>query len=155
MSFLLGREVAPADQPALLQALEGAVRERTRLRPDIGLVLGSGLGDLADALDLDTAIPFGDLPGWPPATAPGHAGRLIFGRLAGVPVVVQQGRFHLYEGHSPGFVAQPVLLMARLGARAVVLTNAAGGVNPKYGAGQDSFDALQRLVDRSDPSYRR
>jgi purine-nucleoside phosphorylase len=135
MSFVLSREISPAEQPALLEALEGAVRERTRLRPDIGLVLGSGLGDLADALDLDAAIPFGELPGWPPATAPGHAGRLIFGRLAGVPVIVQQGRFHLYEGHSPGFVAQPVLLMARLGARAVVLTNAAGGVNPKYGAG--------------------
>ncbi|HEY5486765.1 MAG TPA: purine-nucleoside phosphorylase [Candidatus Limnocylindrales bacterium] len=135
MSFLLGREIPPAEQPAFLAALGRAVRERTNLRPDVGLVLGSGLGGLADALDLEVAIPFAELPGWPPATAPGHAGRLLFGRLSGVPVVVQQGRFHLYEGHSAGFVAQPVLLMARLGARAVVLTNAAGGVNPQFGAG--------------------
>ena len=135
MSFLLGREIPPADQPALLDALERAVRERTDLRPAVGLVLGSGLGGLADALDLEVAIPFAELSGWPPATAPGHAGRLLFGRLSGVPVVVQQGRFHLYEGHSTGFVAQPVLLMARLGAEAVVLTNAAGGVNPQFGAG--------------------
>ena len=134
-AFLLGREIPPADQPALLAVLERAVRERTDLRPSVGLVLGSGLGGLADALDLEAAVPFAELPGWPPATAPGHARKLLFGRLSGVPVVVQQGRFHLYEGHSAGFVAQPVLLMARLGTQTVVLTNAAGGVNSQYGAG--------------------
>ncbi|MGD0863364.1 MAG: purine-nucleoside phosphorylase [Candidatus Limnocylindrales bacterium] len=131
----LGREIAPAEQPARLTALENAVRERTTLRPRIGLVLGSGLGGLADALELEVAIRFDELPGWPPATAPGHAGRLLFGRLSGVPAVVQQGRFHLYEGYAAGLVVQPVLLMGRLGAEAVVLTNAAGGVNPDYGAG--------------------
>ena len=98
-------------------------------------MLGSGLGGLADAMELEVAIPFGDLPGWPSTTAPGHAGRLLFGHLSGVPVVVQQGRFHLYEGHSAGFVVQLVLLMGRLGAETVVLTNAAGGVNPGFGAG--------------------
>jgi purine-nucleoside phosphorylase len=134
-AFRLGREIAPADQPAMLDALERAVRRRTAIEPRVGLVLGSGLGGLADLLDLDAAIPFGELPGWPPATAPGHAGRLLFGRLSGVPVVVQQGRFHLYEGHSSGFLVQPVLLMSRLGAKTVVLTNAAGGVNPGFGAG--------------------
>ena len=133
--FVLGREISPADQPALLKALERAVRVRTDLRPSVGLVLGSGLGSLADALEIEAAVPFGELPGWPPATAPGHAGRLLFGLLSGVPAVVQQGRFHLYEGHSAGFIAQPVLLMARLGAQTVVLTNAAGGVNPQFGAG--------------------
>jgi purine-nucleoside phosphorylase len=133
--FVLGRQIAPADQPAMLDALERAVLERTDLRPRVGLVLGSGLGGLADALDLDASIPFGDLPGWPDATAPGHAGRLLLGRMSGVPVVIQQGRFHLYEGHSAGFVVQPVLLMGRLGARVVVLTNAAGGANPGFGAG--------------------
>jgi purine-nucleoside phosphorylase len=127
--------MSPADQPALLEALERAVRVRTDLRPSVGLVLGSGLGSLADALVLEAAVPFGELPGWPSATAPGHAGRLLFGRLSGVPAIVQQGRFHLYEGHSAGFIAQPVLLMARLGVQAVVLTNAAGGVNPQFGAG--------------------
>jgi purine-nucleoside phosphorylase len=134
-AFVLGREIHPADQQPLLDALALAVRRRTGVEPAVGLVLGSGLGGLAESLDLDAAIPFGELPGWPAATAPGHAGRLLFGRLSGVPVVVQQGRFHLYEGHSAGLVVQPVLLMSRLGARTVVLTNAAGGVNPAFGPG--------------------
>jgi purine-nucleoside phosphorylase len=134
-AFEPGREIPPSEQPGRLAILERAVRERTSLQPAIGLVLGSGLGGIADALALDAVVPFGDLPGWPDATAPGHAGKLLFGRLSGVPVVVQQGRFHLYEGHSAGFVVQPVLLMGRLGAQIVVLTNAAGGVNPSYAAG--------------------
>ena len=133
--FELGREITPAAQREALDRLVAAVRERTALEPRVGLVLGSGLGGLADDMQLEVSIPFGDLPGWPPATAPGHAGRLLFGRLSGVPVVIQQGRFHLYEGHSAGFVVQPVLLMGRLGAGVVVLTNAAGGVNPAFGAG--------------------
>ncbi len=134
-SFELGREIAPAEQGERLDELVAAVRARTGLEPRVGLVLGSGLGGLADSMQVEEAVPFGDLPGWPPATAPGHAGRLLFGRLAGVPAVIQQGRFHLYEGHSAGFVVQPVLLMGRLGAGVVVLTNAAGGVNPAFGAG--------------------
>jgi inosine/guanosine/xanthosine phosphorylase family protein len=134
-NFILGREIAPEEQPELLALLERAVRERTDLVPRLGLVLGSGLGGLADAVELAASIPFADLPGWPVATAPGHAGSLLLGHLAGVPVIVQQGRFHLYEGHSAGFVAQPVLLMSRLGAATVVLTNAAGGVNPGFPAG--------------------
>lgn len=133
--FELGREISPAEQSSILGELAAAVRARTALEPRVGLVLGSGLGGLADQMQVEVAIPFGDLPGWPPATAPGHAGRLLFGRLAGVPAVIQQGRFHLYEGHSAGFVVQPVLLMRRLGAGVVVLTNAAGGVNPAFGAG--------------------
>ncbi|MGZ6267153.1 MAG: purine-nucleoside phosphorylase [Candidatus Limnocylindrales bacterium] len=134
-SFVLGREIPPSEQPDRLAALENAIRLRTGLRPSMGLVLGSGLGGLADAVEVESAFSFSELPGWPPATAPGHAGRLILGHLAGVPVVVQQGRFHLYEGHSPGFVVQPILLMRRLGADTLVLTNAAGGVNPAFGAG--------------------
>jgi purine-nucleoside phosphorylase len=134
-SFELGHEIPPAEQAARLDALEGAVRRRTAVRPRVGLVLGSGLGGLVDAVEVEATIGFDELPGWPPATAPGHAGRLVFGRLGGVLVVVQQGRFHLYEGHSAGFVVQPVLLMGRLGAETIVLTNAAGGVNPGYVAG--------------------
>jgi purine-nucleoside phosphorylase len=129
------RPIPPADQSARLDALETAVRARTSLEPAIGIVLGSGLGGLADDLEDPVAIPFAELPGWPAATAPGHAGRLLLGRLGGTPVVMLQGRFHLYEGNDPGLVVQPVLLFQRLGARIVVLTNAAGGVNPAFGPG--------------------
>lgn len=127
--------IAPADLPARLDALAAAVRARTDLVPAIGIVLGSGLGGLAAALEAPLAIPFTDLPGWPAASAPGHAGRLLLGHLAGVPVVLLQGRLHVYEGHDPGLVVQPVLLMGRLGARKILLTNAAGGVNAAWPAG--------------------
>jgi purine-nucleoside phosphorylase len=90
---------------------------------------------LADDLQDAVAIPFDDLPGWPAATAPGHVGRLLLGHLGGRPVVMLQGRFHLYEGNDPGLVVQPVLLFHALGARIVILTNAAGGLDPTFGPG--------------------
>lgn len=127
--------IGPADQPARLDALEAAVRARSALVPEIGIVLGSGLGGLADDLLDPVAIPFAELPGWPAATAPGHAGRLLLGRLGGRAVAMLQGRFHMYEGNDPGLVVQPVLLFGRLGARAVLLTNAAGGLDPTFGPG--------------------
>lgn len=117
-----------------LDALEAAVRGRTHLRPRLGIVLGSGLGGLADVLEDMTAIPFSELPGWPAASAPGHAGRLLLGSLEAVPVVCLQGRLHVYEGNSERLVVEPVLLMGRLGVSAVLLTNAAGGVNFDYPA---------------------
>ena len=120
---------------ARLDLLEPVVRARTDLVPQIGIVLGSGLGGLAEQLTDAVAVPFNDLPGWPAASAPGHAGRLLLGRLEGVPVVCLQGRLHLYEGNSERLVVEPVLLMGRLGARLIVLTNAAGGVNAAYPAG--------------------
>jgi purine-nucleoside phosphorylase len=129
------RPIAPADQPARLDDLESAVRARSDLVPKVGIVLGSGLGGLADELEEAVAIPFAELPGWPAATAPGHVGRLLLGRLGGTPVVMLQGRFHVYEGNDPGLVIQPVLLFGRLGAEIVVLTNAAGGVDPSFGPG--------------------
>ena len=130
-----GSPITPADQPARLDALEAAVRARTDLVPRVGIVLGSGLGALADDLVDPVAIPFAELPGWPPATAPGHAGRLLLGQLGDTPVVMLQGRFHIYEGNDPGLVVQPVLLFRRLGAGIVVLTNAAGGIDPRFGPG--------------------
>ena len=120
---------------ARLEALTAAVRRRTDLAPRLGIVLGSGLGKLAEEMRDVTAIPFEDLPGWPAASAPGHAGRLLLGRLEGLPVACLQGRLHMYEGHSPRLVVEPVLLMGRLGAAQVLLTNAAGGVNAAYPAG--------------------
>ena len=129
------RPIRPIDQPARLAALVTAVRARTAIVPEIGIVLGSGLGGLAEDLAEGVAIPFADLPGWPAATAPGHAGRLLLGRLAGRPVVMLQGRFHLYEGNDAGLVVEPVLLFQALGARIVLLTNAAGGLDPAFGPG--------------------
>jgi len=103
--------------------------------PKVGIVLGSGLGSLGDELTDAVAVPFSELPGWPAASAPGHAGRLLLGNLDGTPVVCLQGRLHLYEGNSERLVVEPVLLMGKLGAMVVVLTNAAGGVNAAWPAG--------------------
>jgi len=127
--------ILPIDQPPRLDALQAAVRKRSDLVPELGIVLGSGLGGLADDLEDAVAIPFEELPGWPPATAPGHYGRLLLGRLAGRAVVMLQGRMHLYEGNAVGLVVQPVLLFRRLGAKAVLLTNAAGGLDPSFRPG--------------------
>jgi purine-nucleoside phosphorylase len=129
------RPIPPSELPERLALLESAVRRRSPLVPRLGIVLGSGLGGLADDLTEPVAVPFSELPGWPAATAPGHVGRLILGRLEGQPVVLLQGRLHLYEGNDPGLVVQPVLLMGRLGAGTVLLTNASGGVNPAFAAG--------------------
>jgi purine-nucleoside phosphorylase len=130
-----GRPIPPSELPRRLALLEVAVRSRSAILPRLGIVLGSGLGGLADELTQPVAVPFSELPGWPAATAPGHVGRLLLGRLEGTPVVMLQGRLHLYEGHDPGLVVQPVLLMGRLGATTVVLTNASGGINPAFPAG--------------------
>lgn len=105
------------------------LRGRTGLVPDIALVLGSGLGPLADAVE-GIAVPYAEIPGFPLSTAPGHEGRLVLGRLFGRAAVVMQGRVHLYEGYSPQEVVFPVRVMAALGARVLVLTNAAGGMHP-------------------------
>jgi purine-nucleoside phosphorylase len=129
------RPIPPVEQPGRIASLVAAVRRRSPLVPELGIVLGSGLGGLADDLEEPVAIPFDELPGWPAATAPGHVGRVLLGRLGGRPVVMLQGRLHLYEGNDPGLVVQPVLLFHALGARLVVLTNAAGGLDPSFGPG--------------------
>ena len=111
------------------------VHSQTALRPQIGLVLGSGLGAFADELVGATRIPYAKIPTFPHSTAVGHAGQLVIGKAGDVPVAVMQGRVHLYEGYSAGEVAFPVRVLGRMGVRALILTNAAGGINTEYGQG--------------------
>jgi len=111
------------------------ILQQTPLRPHIALVLGSGLGGFADELENAVRIPYAEIPSFPRSTALGHAGRLVIGTVAGIAVVAMQGRAHLYEGYSTQQVAFPIRVFGRMGVRAVVLTNAAGGINPTYGRG--------------------
>jgi inosine/guanosine/xanthosine phosphorylase family protein len=105
-----------------------AVRERLPERPVAALVLGSGLDGVADTIDVETEIPYADLPGFPEPSVPGHEGRLAWGRMHGVPVLVFRGRIHLYEGHGAATSALPSVLAWALGARAIVLTAAVGSL---------------------------
>src|ERR1022692_1819593 len=111
------------------------VLSRSELRPKIGLVLGSGLGSFADDLRDAVRIQYGEIPSFPRSTAIGHAGQLVIGKSGDVPVAVMQGRTHLYEGYSAAEVAFPTRVLGRMGIRALVLTNAAGGINVEYGQG--------------------
>ncbi len=111
------------------------VLSQTPLRPTVGLVLGSGLGAFADDLAGSTRIPYSQIPAFPRSTAIGHAGQMVIGTSNGVAVAVMQGRVHLYEGYSPKEVAFPVRVFARMGIRALVLTNASGGINLEYQQG--------------------
>ena len=97
----------------------------------VGLILGTGLGGLAEQIDQQATIPYGDIPHFPVSTAPGHAGRLVCGLLRGVPIVAMEGRFHYYEGYSLQHVTFPVRVMKALGASTLLVTNAAGGINPQ------------------------
>jgi len=123
------------DQFALAEAAAQSVLQRTPLRPRIGLVLGSGLGSFADSLSEATRIPFHEIPSFPRSTAIGHAGQMVIGKAGVVPVAVMQGRVHLYEGYSAQQVAFPIRVFGRMGIRAVILTNAAGGINLTYKQG--------------------
>ena len=123
------------DQFTLAETAAQSVLQRTPLRPQVGLVLGSGLGGFADSLTDATLIPFADIPSFQRSTAIGHAGQMVIGKAGTVPVVVMQGRVHLYEGYSAQQVAFPMRVFARMGIRAVILTNAAGGINLRYKQG--------------------
>jgi purine-nucleoside phosphorylase len=127
--------VSPVAFSQRLDVLEAAVRSRTTLKPGLAMVLGSGLGGLADEIEAAAVFAFSELPGWPAASAPGHDGRLIMGRLRGLPVACLKGRLHLYEGISERLVVEPALLLGRLGAPILLLTNASGGVDPAFEAG--------------------
>ncbi|MBZ5569400.1 MAG: purine-nucleoside phosphorylase [Acidobacteriia bacterium] len=108
---------------------------KTKLRPKVGLVLGSGLGSFADKLTGAVPIPYADIPHFPKPSAEGHAGNLVIGTLGHVPVACMQGRVHLYEGHSVRDVVFPVRALGRFGVKALILTNAAGGINETYTQG--------------------
>lgn len=109
-----------------------AVRSRTSRKPRVGLILGSGLNALADSVQQPDLIAYSDLPNWPRSTVHGHAGRLVIGELEGQSVFVMQGRVHFYEGYSMSQITLPVRVMIRLGLEMMIVTNAAGGINPDF-----------------------
>lgn len=131
-----------------VQAAAAAIRAHAPHPPTVGLILGSGLGGYADGLADATAIPYGDIPGFPRSHVAGHAGRLVLGTRAGVRCVAMQGRVHMYEGHSAAAVAFPARVLVALGAQVLVITNAAGGLNPTWSPGtlmliRDHLDLLR------------
>jgi len=112
-----------------------AVRARTSFVPRVGIVLGTGLGGLADEIEVEASVAYSALPGFPVPTVESHNGRLVFGSLSGTPVVAMQGRFHLYEGYSLQEVTLPIRVLKALGAEALVVSNACGGMNPEWQSG--------------------
>lgn len=123
------------DEFTRAESAAALVLSRTPLRPRIGLVLGSGLGGFADELADAVRVPYADIPSFPRSTAIGHAGQMVIGTSNGIPVAAMSGRVHLYEGYSPKEVVFPVRVLARMGIRALILTNAAGGINLEYKQG--------------------
>ncbi|MDR3756752.1 MULTISPECIES: purine-nucleoside phosphorylase [Enterocloster] len=112
-----------------------SVKDRIPFAPDVALVLGSGLGDYADHIQVEAAIDYHEIEGFPVSTVPGHKGRFVFSHIEGVPVVLMQGRVHYYEGYAMTDVVLPIRLMKLMGARILFLTNASGGVNFDFAAG--------------------
>ena len=123
------------DQFTLAENAARLILQRASIRPSIGLVLGSGLGGFADSLTDASIIPYSEIPSFPQSTAIGHAGRLVIGNAASVPVVAMQGRVHQYEGYTAPQVVFPIRVFRRMGIKALILTNAAGGINPGYSQG--------------------
>jgi purine-nucleoside phosphorylase len=118
-----------------VQAAAGVVRGQSALVPEIGIILGTGLGGLAREIAIEAEVPYAEIPGFPLSTVETHAGRLLLGRLGGRPVVAMQGRFHRYEGYDLQQVTFPVRVLHALGARTLIVSNACGGMNPLWGPG--------------------
>jgi purine-nucleoside phosphorylase len=118
-----------------IQDAVAVVHRRTRLRPEVAIVLGTGLGGLASEIEVEATIPYEEIPGFPLSTVESHAGRLLLGRLGQRPVVAMQGRFHRYEGYDSAAVTFPVRVMQALGARVLFVSNACGGMNPLWSPG--------------------
>lgn len=116
----------------VIDRLADVIRPRLAIQPRVGLILGTGLGGVVDALQETVLLPYSEIPGWPVSTVQGHAGRLVIGRLEGQPVFVMQGRAHYYEGYSMQQVTLPVRVMKRLGIEILIATNAAGAIHPDF-----------------------
>jgi purine-nucleoside phosphorylase len=123
------------EQMDLIMAARDYIQARTAVKPQLAIILGSGLGSLADEIDVAAIFPYHEIPGFPQTTIAGHAGQLVVGELHGKKVVIMQGRFHYYEGHPMSLVVFPVRVMHALGAGTLIVTNAAGGLNPDFDAG--------------------
>jgi purine-nucleoside phosphorylase len=115
-----------------IDRVAGVIRSKSKDQPRIGLILGTGLGGMAEAIEQPTIIPYPDLPGWPVSTVQGHAGRLVLGQMDGQRLLVMQGRIHYYEGYDMAQVTLPVRVMQRLGIEILIVTNAAGAINPAF-----------------------
>jgi len=127
----MSRYITVAD----IEQAADAIRARTDVQPEVGMILGTGLGDLADSVESAVIIPTGQVPRWPVSTVQGHKGRLVIGKLEGKNVLVLQGRTHFYEGYSMGEITLPVRVMKTLGCDKMIVTNAAGALNPDFQPG--------------------
>lgn len=143
---------------ANIQEAADYIQGKTNLRPEIGLILGSGLGVLADSLEEAAAFDYSDIPHFPVSTVEGHAGKLLLGKLMGKDVLMMKGRFHLYEGYDAAAVAFPIRVMKKLGVKMLLVTNAAGGINESYSPGdlmliQDHINFMFRnpLIGPNEP----
>ena len=119
----------------ILTTVEYINKKTNNFRPEVGIVLGSGLGGLANGIDVECAIPYADIPNFPVSTVKGHEGRLLLGTIAGRKVVAMQGRFHFYEGYPMSEITFPIRVMMKLGIQFLILSNAAGGLNPNFKVG--------------------
>ena len=119
-----------------IDAAVGAVQKQSKIKPRIGMILGSGLGPMAESIENPEFVPYDQVPGWPVSTVEGHVGRLVMGELESQNVVVMQGRTHFYEGYDMPRLGLPVRVMQRLGIEILVVTNAAGAVNPDFEPGE-------------------
>ena len=126
------------------------VQQKITFKPEIALILGSGLGDYADTMEVVETLDYHDIEGFPVSTVPGHKGRFVFGYAGGVPIVAMQGRVHFYEGYKPQDVVLPIRLMKLMGAKVLFLTNAAGGINRSFNAGD--FMLITDQISMSVPS---
>ncbi|MCD5390383.1 purine-nucleoside phosphorylase [candidate division NPL-UPA2 bacterium] len=124
-----------ADLKGRIKEAVSFIKSRSKVRPRIAIILGTGLGALADEIEADETVPYSDIPSFPASTVIGHAGQLVLGKIGGKKVVAMQGRFHYYEGYSLEEVTFPVRVMRALGAETFIVSNAAGGMNPQFETG--------------------